>query len=55
MAELQFDLGEALPYAVATGATAQVDGYLKRASANGYAPAWFVRNSATQPAGFYPY
>jgi uncharacterized membrane protein YgcG len=55
MAEPQFDLGEALPYAVAMGARAQVDGHLKRASASGYAPAWFVRNSAAQPTGFYPY
>jgi hypothetical protein len=55
MSELQFDLGEALPYAVAMGARAQVDGHLKRASANGYAPAWFVRNSAAQSTGFYPY
>ena len=55
MSELQFDLGEALPYAIAMGARAQVDGHLKRASADGYAPAWFVRNSAAQPTGFYPY
>jgi hypothetical protein len=55
MAELQFDLGEALPYAVAMGATAQVDGHLKRASANGYSPAWFVRNSAAHPMGFYAF
>jgi uncharacterized membrane protein YgcG len=55
MSELQFDLGEALPYAIAMGARGQVDGHLKRASANGYAPAWFVRNSAAQPTGFYPY
>jgi uncharacterized membrane protein YgcG len=55
MAEPQFDLGEALPYAVAMGAKAQVDGHLKRATANGYAPAWFVRNSAAQPTGFYAY
>jgi uncharacterized membrane protein YgcG len=55
LSELEFDLGEALPYAVAMGARAQVDGHLKRASANGYAPAWFVRNSAAQPTGFYPY
>jgi uncharacterized membrane protein YgcG len=55
VSELPFDLGEALPYAVAMGARAQVDGHLKRASANGYAPAWFVCDSAAQPTGFYPY
>ena len=50
-----FDLGEALPYAVAMGATALLDGHLKRASDRGYAPAWFVRSAEPTPTAFYPY
>ena len=55
MPEPDFDLDEALPYAVAMGATALLDGHLKRASERGYAPAWFVRSDELTPTSFYPY
>ena len=53
--EPDFDLDEALPYAVAMGATALLSGHLKRSSDRGYAPARFVRNAEMTPASFYPY
>lgn len=52
------DLDQAMPYAVALGATGALDKPLKAASARGYAPAWLGRGLAPQPwadGGFYAY
>jgi uncharacterized protein (TIGR04222 family) len=52
------DLDRALPYAVALSMTRALDGELREASAQGFAPAWFARtgnNTSAQYAGFYGY
>ena len=56
--EVDLDLDEAMPYLVAMNATDQIDERLKRASTDGYVPAWLNSSQGAADwgvAGFYPY
>ncbi|HEX5164086.1 MAG TPA: TPM domain-containing protein [Thermomicrobiales bacterium] len=55
--QVNLDLDTAVPYAVALGASGQLDKRLKSASAEGYLPAWLGGSQAegVWGAGFYPY
>ncbi|MPZ14213.1 MAG: DUF2207 domain-containing protein [Chloroflexi bacterium] len=51
------NLDDAVPYAVATGATGALKKRLEAASDRGYSPLWFGRSKSSQDwsGGFYPY
>jgi len=56
--EIDIDLDEALPYAVALNATHGLNKRLQEASKHGYSPAWFLRPAPGDDGfspGFYPY
>lgn len=55
--QVDLDLDTAVPYAVATGASGDLDKRLKTASAEGYLPAWLGGSQADMSwaGGFYPY
>jgi uncharacterized membrane protein YgcG len=56
--DVAIDLDEALPYAVALGATHGLNKRLQEASKQGYSPAWFLRPAPVDDGvypGFYPY
>lgn len=55
--QVDLDLDTAVPYAVALGASGDLDKRLKTASADGYLPAWLGGSQAdgAWTAGFYPY
>jgi len=55
--QVDLDLDTAVPYAVALGASGDLDKRLKSASAEGYLPAWLGGSQANRAwaSGFYPY
>ncbi len=55
--QVNLDLDTAVPYAVALGASGDLDKRLKSASAEGYLPAWLGGSQAdgAWASGFYPY